>query len=601
MGRHQRQAAKLEEAAGQAFHSGDFIRAAACLRHAIDLAPSLTRLFLLGVALHRAGETDEAIRAFAAASSMDGSSKVWHLHLAYGNALASAGRLREAAARYRETIRLKPLSVDAHGNLAQVLFQLREYEGALPEWDFVLQREPGSFEALLKAALCQQELCDWRGHASGFQALRAALDAGKGMHGTAFFSVRAWDDCDAHRRASEAEARFHGVLAEPRAAHREPIKRGPVIRLAYVSADFRKHPTSRLISGLLERHDRGRFETIAVSLCKDDGSPERRRIEAAADKFFDVHDINDGRAAGKLRDCGIDIAIDLMGYTSQARIGIFGHRAAPVQVTYLGYPGSLCVPAIDYMIVDPFVASAGVRRTATEKLAVLPDCYQCNDRTRPFPVALPKRSACELPEQAFVFASFNHQAKIAPEVFDVWMRILHKVKGSVLWLLVHSEQAKANLRAEAEERGVPPSRLIFAGAAPHDKHMARLALVDLQLDTFPYNAHTTASDALWVGCPIVTFAGESFQSRVCGSLLTTIGVPELIAKSWDDYETIAVRLAQDREELGRIRARIAHGRDVSPLFDMAAFCRHIERAYEEMMVIAESGRPPQEIDVRRII
>jgi protein O-GlcNAc transferase len=599
MGRHQRQAAKLEEAAGQAFHRGDFIGAAACLRHAIDLAPSLKRRFLLGVALHRAGELDEAIRAFAAAAAMEGSSQLWHLHLAYGNALASAGRMREAAARYRETIRLKPLSVDAHRNLAKALFLLREYAGALPEWGYVLQQEPGSFEALLKAAICQQELCDWHGYAARLQALHTAIDAGNGMRDTALLSLRTWDDCDVHKRASEAEARFHGV-AEPRAVNQEPIKRGPVIRLAYVSGDFRNHPMPRLITGLLERHDRSRFETIAVALNKDDGSRERRRLEGASDKFVDIHNVkDDGAAAGKLRDLGVHIAIDLMGHTGHARLGIFRHWAAPVQVTYMGFPGTLCVPAIDYMIADPFVASAEVRRTATEKLAILPDCYFCNDRSRPS-APITTRSDWGLPEQAFVFGSLNQQGKITPAVFDVWMRILRKVDDSVLWLLVYSEQAKANLRAEAEARGVPAARLIFASGVPQNQHMARLALVDLQLDTFPYNAHTTASDVLWVGCPIVTLSGEGFPSRVCGSMLTTIGVPELIAKSWDDYETIAVRLAQDREELGRIRARIAHGRDVSPLFDMAAFCRHIERAYEEMLAIAESGRPPQDIDVPRL-
>jgi protein O-GlcNAc transferase len=216
-------------------------------------------------------------------------------------------------------------------------------------------------------------------------------------------------------------------------------------------------------------------------------------------------------------------------------------------------------------------------------------------------IELPDRSACGLPDQAFVFGSFNQQAKITPPVFDVWMRILQRVEHGVLWLLVYSEQAKSNLRAEAEARGVSSARLIFAGSAPHEQHMARLALVDVQLDTFPYNAHTTASDALWVGCPIVTFAGESFPSRVCGSLLTTIGVPELIAKSWEDYEDTAVRLALDRGAFSKIKTSIVHGRNVSPLFDISNFCRNLERAYEEMAAIAASGQPPKEIGVPRLV
>jgi protein O-GlcNAc transferase len=597
--RRERDLGTLVEAARRAFKREKYAEAVRHLQRAASLSPSSFGVHLnLGTALHHAGRVDDALAAFGRAETL--APEVADVHIGYGGALVRAGRLREAETRYREAIRLKPLSVDAHYNLAKVLFQVQDFEHALPAWAYVLHREPGSFDALFRTAVCRQELCNWRDYATHLETLCAALNGGNSTNGTAFFSLWPWDDCDLHKRAAEAEARFHGV-AESSAVHRRPIKRGPVIRLAYVGADFRNHPVARLIAGLLEHHDRSRFETIAVALNKDDGSLERRRLEKAADTFFDVHDVKDDRLVAKrLRDRGVHIAIDLMGYTGQSRIGIFGHRAVPIQVTYMGFPGTLCAPAIDYMIADPFVASAGVRRTATEKIVILPHCYQCNDRSRGVPIT-PPRSVYGLPEGAFIFASFNHQAKITPQVFGAWMSILRQVDGSVLWLVANSSEARRNLCAEAERRGIASSRLVFADRVGFDDYMERFTVADLHLDTHPYTGHATGSDGLWAGCPTVTLAGDGFPSRVCGSLLTTIGVPELIARDWEEYEGIAIRLARDREELGRVKVRIAQGRETSPLFDMATFCRHIERAYEEMMTIAESGGLPREIDVRRLI
>jgi predicted O-linked N-acetylglucosamine transferase (SPINDLY family) len=411
-----------------------------------------------------------------------------------------------------------------------------------------------------------------------------------------------WDEPRVHRRSAELEIVLNKAAIPAKSTRRTFTERREQIHVAYISADFRNHAVSKLMSGLFEAHDRKRFKTTAVALTEGDGSIERQRVEKFADAFMDVHDEAQSEAIARtLRKQEVDIAVDLTGLTGNARPAIFAYRAAPIQVNYLGYPGTTGLPAMDYMIVDPFIAGDEVRKHASEKLVLLPDCYQCNDRNRPEAVEIPSRSSGGLPEDGFVFASFNQQSKITPPVFDVWMRILRRVDRSVLWLLVYVEKAKDNLRAEAKARGVDPSRLVFADKAPNDQHIARLALADLQLDTFPYNAHTTASDSLWAGSPLVTLPGKSFASRVCGSILTTIGLPELIAGSWEEYENIAVRLAHDLDALDNVKARIAAGRDASPLFDISRYCRNLERAYEEMVAIAASGRPPEEIDVRKLV
>jgi predicted O-linked N-acetylglucosamine transferase (SPINDLY family) len=302
-----------------------------------------------------------------------------------------------------------------------------------------------------------------------------------------------------------------------------------------------------------------------------------------------------------VREEQIDIAVDLTGYTEDAQPGIFIQRSAPIQVSYLGFSGTTGIAAMDYLIVDPFVAAGDLRKTAAEKLVILPDCYLCNDVISPAPAPLPGRSSCGLPEDAFVFCSFNDAKKLKPEVFDQWMRILRQVERSVLWLRRPRHRAtEANLRAAAECRDVDPARIVFAERVSAELHIARNGEPDLHLDTFPYNAHTTASDAQRGGCPILTRTGASFPARVCGSLLTTMGVPELITYSAEEYETLAVRLARDRTMLADLRRRIEHGRAQSPLFDPTRFARNIERAYEAMVGLSRSGKPPGEIDVRTL-
>jgi predicted O-linked N-acetylglucosamine transferase (SPINDLY family) len=577
------------------------------LTRARDLSPSSAGAHLnLGKALQAAGRLDEAMAAFASALRLRPDSP--DIHIACGGAATAAERYEEAARHYREAIRLAPASNDGYFNLAKVLSGARKHEEAIVAWQEVSRREPHLVEPLLRIAESRQALCDWPAADTQVEALETVLRGGRAtnremMPGAAFWSLIHSDDADLHLGSTA----FEGDPASPIAAlPARKVRAGGRLKLAYVSADFRNHAVAKLVTRLLASHDRSRFEIVGIGLSKDDGSVFSRAARQACDVFLDAHALKGFETiAQMMRDNEVDIAVDLMGHTAHSRWGAFARRSAPIQVSFLGYPGTTGIPNMDYLVVDPFIAGGSLRAVATEKLVVMPDCYQCNDSRRAPAGEPPSRAACGLPESGFVFASFNMQRKITPDVFAAWMRILQRVEGSVLWLYVGldgpaGEAAKANLRREAVSRGVAPERLVFGGRLPDDQHMARLGLADLHLDTFPYTSHTTGSDALWAGCPILTRVGQSFASRVCGSLLTTIGVPELITASVNDYEALAVRLAHDKAMLAGLRARIAEGRAQSPLFDTQRFCRNLERAYTEMVERARAGLPPAEIDVRTL-
>ena len=318
----------------------------------------------------------------------------------------------------------------------------------------------------------------------------------------------------------------------------------------------------------------------------------QRRVKAAFERFIDVRWENDRDVARRLNEMEIDIAVDLKGFTHDARTGIFAYRPAPIQVNYLGYPGTMGAPYIDYIVGDEFVIPEGDRAHYSEQVVYLPDCYQCNDSRRRIAERVPTRSEVGLPENGFVFCCFNNHYKITPKIFDVWMRLLGRVDHSVLWLLAASDEARKALRREAQSRGIQPDRLLFAPRMKLAEHLARLRVADLFLDTLPYNAHTTTSDALWAGLPVVTCAGTAFAGRVAGSLLRAVRLPELITDNLNDYETLAFALATDPGRLGDIKNRLAQNRLVAPLFDTDRFRRHIEAAYVEMWERYQRGDPP---------
>jgi len=364
--------------------------------------------------------------------------------------------------------------------------------------------------------------------------------------------------------------------------------------LAYVSAKFHDHAGGRLIAELLELHDRDRFELFGASFGpRVAGDRTRERLESCFLEFMDVRTFGDSDIVELLRARGVDIAVDLVGYGENARTNIFALRAAPIQVSFLGYPGTMGAPFIDYIVGDSVVIPRGSEHYYSEQVVRLATSYQVNDSTKRISERTPSRIELGLPEHGFVFCSFNNTFKITPTVFDVWMRLLWHVQGSVLWLLSGNATAEANLRREAQRRGIDPERLVFAPRISPEDHLVRQRVADLFLDTFPCNAHVTASDALWVGLPILTCAGRSFASRVASSLLCAMNLEELVTNSLEEYERRALELASNRPLLQQIRERIEQNRSTAPLFDTQRFRKQIESAYITMYERQCRGERPQ--------
>jgi protein O-GlcNAc transferase len=366
--------------------------------------------------------------------------------------------------------------------------------------------------------------------------------------------------------------------------HEAPSKAdGQRLRVAYVSADFRDHPVSHLLVGVLERHDRAAFEVIGISLRAGKGGAFEQRVRGAFDRFVDVTASSDREVAQLLRELEVDIAIDLMGFTQGLRLGIFAHRCAPVQVSYLGYAGTTGAPYMDYLLADDTVIPVGEEQSYSEQVVRLPHCYLPNDDRREIGAA-PTRAQAGLPEHGLVFCAFTNAYKINPPVFAIWMRLLRESPDSVLWLRGMGAEARSNLQREARERGVEPQRLVFAEhVASMAEHLGRQTLADLYLDTLPYNAHSTACDVLWAGVPVLTCMGRSFASRVAASALKAVGLPELITRSLEEYEAKALELARDPAKLRELRGRLARQRVSSPLFDTAGYCRNLEAAFRCML------------------
>lgn len=400
-------------------------------------------------------------------------------------------------------------------------------------------------------------------------------------HTSALAMIAMTDDPQAQLAAAQRYVRdklgggVRPALAEPRAyGHRR-------IRVGYCSSDFRQHPVAMLTAELFELHDRSAFELYAFDWTPEDASPLRQRIQRAFDHFIRIDGLDD-EAARLIRSHEIDVLVDLHGQTLGARPGILAWRPAPVQITYLGLPATTGFPFIDYVIADRFLIPEEMAPFYTEKPLYMPGVYQVSDRRRTVG-RIPSRRECGLPEQGFVFCCMNNNYKITLAMFDVWMRILQQVPASVLWLLADNDQAPQNLVREAVVRGVDPARLIFAPRTSPADYLARYALADLFLDTFPFNAGTTANDALWMGLPLLTLSGRTFAARMAGALLTAAGVPELITHDVATYERRAIELASRPDELDRLRARLREARDNSPLFDTPGWVRAYEARLKELV------------------
>jgi predicted O-linked N-acetylglucosamine transferase (SPINDLY family) len=442
-------------------------------------------------------------------------------------------------------------------------------------------------------------MCDW--HDFDHRALfaRARLDEAEGTRLPPFMLLAEPGlSATEHHACSEAWMRDRLAMAadaRARLAFRfSPWDEGRrKIRLGYLSNDFQDHATSLLLVESFEARDAKRFELYAYSYGKDDGKEMRARLRRSFDSFTDICQLSDEEAAQIINNDGIDILIDLKGFTEGTRTSILALRPAPIQVNYLGYPGTLGPGLCDYIVTDGFCTPQSSAGDYSECFAVLPHSYQPHGRREAIGTA-PSRAEAGLPARGFVFCCFNQAYKITPEIFDVWCRLLRCVPGSVLWLL-STREAEGNLRGEAWKRGVDGSRLIFAEDLPHSQHLARLQLADLVLDTSPYGAHTTASDALWTGVPIITRPGPTFPSRVAGSLLHAVGLPELVVEDQDDYFELAFALATDLARLGDLRQALDHNRTTAPLFDVKAYTLALEVLYEKMWDRYRLGIPPAAI------
>ena len=515
-------------------------------------------------------------------------------------ALNDIGRYADALATCNRLIELVPDNPEALHNRGVALTRLKQHDKAIADFEKAVRLDPNFAYARGDLLHAKLHCCEWRGIDKDAELITAGIRAGKRADWP--FSYLAVSDVarDQLQCAKIFVADKHPAVPAAAALWRGDRYAHDVTRIAYLSSDFREHAVGYLGVGLYELHDRARFKVIGVSFGPDEQSEMRARMKAAFDEFIDVGARNDRAIAELIRSREIDVAVDLMGITESRGLAVLAHRPAPVQVNYLGYPGTTGADYIDYIIADRIIIPEASRGDYAEKVVYLPDSYQVNDGKRRIGEAAPTRAEAGLPDAGFVFCSFNNNFKLNPPVFEVWMRLLHAVEGSVLWLLAGNGLVEANLRREAQARGVAPERLVFAPRIKLAGHLARHRLADLFLDTAPYGAHTTASDALWVGLPVVTCPGDAFASRVAASLLTAVGLPELIATSMADYEALALTLARDAARLAALKARLAANRTTCTLFDTDRTRRHIEAAYVTMVERARRGEPAESFAVESL-
>jgi len=498
-------------------------------------------------------------------------------------ALWSLKRFGESLADCDRALALLPGFADALYNRGNALSELNRPAEALKSYEMALEIDPDHANALSGLANAAITIGDWaRTRELGPRIRDAVLQDSAVIQ--PFVVMGYHDDNELQLRASQNYVRHAGPGPQP------PMWKGEryvhdKIRVAYLSADFHSHVTAALTAEMFACHDRAHFEITAVSFGHDDGSAMRQRLVKAFDRFHDARQQSDREVAELLRQWEIDIAIDLGGHTSGARPWVLAHRPAPVQAKYMGYPGTSGSGFIDYLIADRTVVPPDQDRFFSEKIAALPDTLWVTDTQRDVP-APPSRAQAGLPDNSFVFCCFNHNWKITPSLFDIWMRLLKQVDGSVLWLLEGNASIRHNLRNQAEARGVSSERLIFAARTTPEQHLARQQLADLFLDTLPYNAHTTASDALWAGLPLITTPGQSFPARVAASILKATDLSELIAPDLTGYESLALKLARDPEGLNAIRDRLRSAKSCMALFDTKRFTRNLENLYRNMLETA---------------
>ncbi len=600
-------------------------RAVELMTRAIALAPDAVLHNNLGNVRVALKEWDAAIANFDLALALTPDAP--EIYNNRGNALRGARRFEAAVADYQKAIECKPDFAQAYNNLGVALSELRRFPQALGCYDKAIELAPDQVEShhnrghaltelqQLAAAInsydralalapdypyleglrldAKMHICDWRNLDSELAQLEAKIERGEKVC-PPFALLALSGSLPLQRKCAEIWAHAFDDVKDvlgPLARRSRPGR----IRIGYFSSDFQQHATAYLIAGLLEQHDRSQFEVMAFSFGPRSTDDMRQRLQAGCDQFLEVGHLSDVAIAGLSRHWEIDIAVDLKGFTQGSRPGIFAARAAAVQVSYLGYPATMAADFIDYLIADNTVIPREQRAQYAQKIVTMAGSYQVNDEQRRIAETVFTRAEWGLPERGFVFCCFNNNYKIPPAIFALWMRLLKQVDGSVLWLLQDSADAAENLRGEAVARGVDARRLVFARRLPQAEHLARHRLADLFLDTFPCNAHTTASDALWAGLPLLSCSTQAFAGRVAASLLKAVDLPELICSSAQTYEAIALRLARDPAQLRSMRQRLVQDRSTAPLFNTALFTRRIEAAYVQMLQRQHDGLGPDHI------
>ncbi len=584
--------------------------------HVLSLQPGLPEAWNgLGSLHQQSGALSDAETAYLKTLDLQPDSAEACYNL--GTVLARTGRWKEAADCCLKAIRLAPGHAEPYGQLADIYLNQNRTEDALQcvrmglkidprhsELQYILgfalsikgdlpaardacasslDANPDHAAALSALLYIKRQLADWAAIDELSRRLAAGLERGWQQISPFSFLAEPAGRQQQLRCARLWTGNIQQTTGQAVSDHvaRQPGKR---LTIGYLSADFYRHPTAYLTAGMFEHHDRQRFQVIAYSNSRHDKSKIRQRLEAAFDRFVDIRSMSPAQAAAQIRADGVDILVDLKGHTLEAATAVMALRPAPIQVNYLGYPGTMGAAYIDYIIGDPVVTPFDEKDDYLEHIVQLPNCYQVNDDKRTCPSASPGRKALGLPVDGVVFCCFNNSWKITEEVFGCWMAILKSVPGSVLWLhgRLSLDVLKHNLQLAMKKYQVDLERLIIAGPQPLELYLQQYHEADIFLDTLPYNAHTTASDALWMGCPVITVSGDTFPSRVGASLLTAVGLPRLICNNLDDYRQLAVNLALDPERLAVLRAHLRHGRSEFPLFDTAGFTRYLEQAYLEM-------------------
>jgi predicted O-linked N-acetylglucosamine transferase (SPINDLY family) len=571
-----------------------FLEASEACDKALSLKPDYAEgWFNKGVTLYELKRYDEAIALYDKALSLKPD---------YAEALSNKGitlselkRYDEAIAHYDKALSLKSDYAEGWLNMGVTLSELKRYDEAITHYDKALSLKPNIDWLSGDLLHTKMKICSWSGLAESLEDISKKVAANDKVSQP--FSLLALNDnVMLHKKSSE----IYIQDKYPSNYILGPILKRPnsqKIRVGYFSADFHNHATGCLMAELFELHDKSQFELVGFSFGPEKNDEMRQRLESSFDQFIEVGNKSDMQITQLSRDLNIDIAVDLKGFTEGSRTGIFANRAAPIQVNYLGYPGTIGADYMDYIIADKTIIPVQSQLCYSEKVVYLPNSYQVNDRKRAISDRQFMREELGLPEHGFVFCCFNNNFKILPATFDGWIRILNAVEGSVLWLLQDNLWAAENLKKEAEKQGITADRLVFAGRLPLPEHLARHHQADLFLDTLPYNAHTTTSDALWTGLPVLTLMGSSFASRVAASLLNAIGLPELITNTQEEYESLAIELALNPKKLADIKLRLASNRLTTPLFDTSLFAKNLETAYIKMVERYQADLGPEHTSI----